>query len=71
MPNTENEEVKSDKPPLPKLAYSMREAAEVIGVSYITMFRLLKRGLIKSSSACRHKLIPHRELERFLKDTLQ
>jgi excisionase family DNA binding protein len=64
-------ENKSDGPALPKLAYSMREAAQVLGVSYQTVYRLLKRGLIKSSSALRHKLIPVSELERFLKVTLQ
>ena len=60
----------SDKPALPKLAYSMGEAAQVLGVSYITVHRLLKRGLLKSSTALRHKLIPHVEIERFLKATL-
>ena len=49
----------------------MREAAGVLGVSYITMHRLLKRGLIRSSSALRHKLIPHSELVRFLAATLK
>ena len=61
----------SEKPSLPKLAYSMGEAAQVLGVSYITVHRLLKRGLLKSSTALRHKLIPHVEIERFLKATLQ
>lgn len=55
----------------PKLVYSMRETADVLGVSYFTVSRLLKRGLLRSSSALRHKIIPHSEIERFLKDTLQ
>jgi predicted site-specific integrase-resolvase len=58
------------KSALPRLSYSMREAAQIIGVSYITMHRLLKRGYIKSSSALRTKVIPHSELERFLKVTM-
>jgi predicted site-specific integrase-resolvase len=53
-----------------KLAYSMREAAGAIGVSYIQMHRFLKRGLIKCSSVSRTKIIPATELERFLKVTL-
>ena len=61
----------SDKPALPKLAYSMKEAAQVLGVSYITVHRLIKRGLLRSSSALRHKLIPVTEVERFLKSTLE
>jgi DNA-directed RNA polymerase specialized sigma24 family protein len=58
-----------EKIALPRLCYSMKEAAEIIGVSYITMHRLLKRGLIKSSSALRTKLIAYTELQRFLKAT--
>jgi excisionase family DNA binding protein len=55
--------------PLPKLAYSMREAAQVLGISYITVHRLLKRGLLRSSSALRTKVISHAEIERFLRST--
>jgi len=54
-----------------KLAYTAGEAADAVGVSYSTMRRLLKRGLIRSSSATRTKIIPHAEVERFLKETLQ
>ncbi len=56
---------------VPRLAYSMQETAQVMGISYISVHRLLKRGLLKSSSALRHKLIPHAEIERFLKSTLE
>ena len=52
-----------------RLAYSMQETAQVLGVSYLTVHRLLKRGLLKSSSALRTKVIPRTEIERFLKDT--
>jgi excisionase family DNA binding protein len=66
--NSEN----SDKTPaLPRLAYTMKETAKILGVSYITVHRLLKRGLLRSSQALRHKLIPASEIERFLKTTLQ
>lgn len=57
----------SDKPALPKLAFSMKEAAQVMGVSYITVWRLLKRGLLKASPHIRHKVIPLTEIQRFLK----
>lgn len=56
---------------LPRLAYTMQETADMLGVSYITVHRLLKRGLLKSSTALRHKLIPASEIERFLKSTLE
>jgi len=60
-----------ETPALPRQAYTMRETAEVPGVSYMTIHRLLKRGLLHSSSALRHKLIPASEIERFLEDTLE
>ena len=48
----------------------MRETAEILGVSYITVHRLVKRGLLKNSKALRNIIIPVSEIERFLKDTL-
>lgn len=54
---------------LPRLAYSVRETAEVLGVSHKTVLRLLQRGLLKSSGAMRHKMIPVKEIERFLRET--
>ncbi len=56
--------------PLPRLAYTMRETADIIGVSYITVHRLLKRGKLRSSDAIRNKVIPLTEIERFLKDSI-
>jgi hypothetical protein len=54
---------------LPRLAFSMTETAEILGVSYITVHRLIKRGFLKSSAAVRHKIISKVEIERFLKET--
>lgn len=59
-------ENQSDKPALPRLAYSMQETADMLGLSYITVYRLHKRGLLRSSSALRHKLFPLSEIQRFL-----
>ena len=56
---------------IPRMAYSMREAAQILGCSYISVHRLLKRGLLKSSSALRTKIIPTTEIERFLKATTE
>jgi len=69
--NTPAAESTEKTPALPRRAYTMRETADILGVSYITVHRLLKRGLLKCSSALRHKLIPASEIERFLKDTLE
>jgi excisionase family DNA binding protein len=58
------------KPPS-KLAYNTKETAELLGTSTKTVYRLLERGLLKSSVALRHKRIPKTEIERFLKDTVR
>lgn len=63
-------ETTSDKPALPRLAYSMRETAALLGVNYQTVYRLNKRGLLRSSSALRTKLFSKEEIDRFLKATL-
>lgn len=57
--------------PLPRLAYTMQETANMLGVSYISVHRLLQRGLLKSSTALRHKVISMREIQRFLNDTTE
>lgn len=71
---SESEAATSQNPtannPLPRLAYTMRETAEILGVSYITVHRLLKRGKLRASDAIRNKVIPYTEIERFLRDSL-
>jgi Helix-turn-helix domain len=63
-------EQKADsRPPLPKLAYTRTEAAQVLGVSPITIDRLTARGLLRPSRATRRPLYAHWELERFLRET--
>jgi excisionase family DNA binding protein len=54
---------------IPRLAFSMRETAEILGVSYITVHRLLKRGKLRASDAVRNKVIPRTEIERFLRES--
>lgn len=41
----------------------------MLNVAPISIYRLLQRGLLKSSSALRHKLIPVSEIQRFLAAT--
>jgi hypothetical protein len=48
----------------------MRETAEIIGVNYQTVYRLNKRGLLRSSGALRTKLFSKAEIERFLASTI-
>jgi len=71
MNNEVPEENSASASQLPRLAYTMEETAKILGVSYITVHRLIKRGLLRSSSALRHKLIPTTEIQRFLKSTLK
>ena len=47
-------------------ALKVKEAAEYLGVSSVTVRRLVKRGLIRPNLALRHILIPVDELDRFL-----
>jgi predicted site-specific integrase-resolvase len=56
---------------LPRLAFSLRETCQLIGVSYATGVRLLQRGKLRSSTALRTKVISKTEIERFLSDTTQ
>lgn len=56
-------------PALPRLAFSMRETAQLLGVNYQTVYRLNKRGLLRSSAGLRTKLFSLSEIERFLKAT--
>ena len=63
--------IKQKKEPAPqeRLAYSMKETAKLLGVDYQTVYRLTKRGLLKSSSALRTKLFSRTEIERFLRES--
>jgi len=54
---------------VPRLAFTMRETAEILGVSYMTVYRLILRGLLKSTSALRTKIISQAEIELFLRET--
>ncbi len=59
--------VGSGTPPVPKLGFTMREAANSLGCSYASVQRLVSRGQLKSSDALRTKIIPRTEIERFLR----
>lgn len=54
---------------LPRLAFSVREAAEILGISEKSVRRLIIRQLLHPSRALRHLLIPKKEIERFLEET--
>ena len=54
---------------LPRLAFSVRETAEMLGISEKTVRRLIDRGLLRPSRALRHLLISKKEIEHFLEKT--
>jgi excisionase family DNA binding protein len=50
-----------------RIAYSIHEAAEMLGVDYFSVYRLIQRGKIKACRALRGKfLISRTELFRLL-----
>jgi len=63
------EQTNGSAEPLPRLAYTMRETAAILGVSYITVHRLLQRGKLRASDALRSKIISRAEIERFLRES--
>jgi excisionase family DNA binding protein len=56
-------------PPSGRLAYSIRETAQLLGVCDKSVRRLILRGLLRPSRALRHIRIPKDELDRFLRET--
>ena len=50
-----------------RLAYSIHEAADLLGVDYLSVYRLIQRGKLKACRALRGKfLITRAELNRLL-----
>ena len=62
---------KTEEPPTPppteRLAYSIQEAADLLGVNYFSVYRLIQRGKLKPCRALRGKLlVPRTELLKLL-----
>jgi len=69
LPKPRSIKVPENDGKLPRLAFSAKETAQILGISQNTVYRLLYRGLLKSSLAIRRKVIAKSEIERFLRDT--
>jgi len=55
-------------PQTERLAYSIQEAAHLLGVNYFSVYRLVQRGKLKACRALRGKLlVPRSELLKLLK----
>ena len=53
-----------------KLVYNSQETADLLGISYYSVLRLVKRGLLHPLGGLRHKLFPGKEIQRYLDETL-
>jgi excisionase family DNA binding protein len=57
-----------ETPATERLAYSIQESADLLGVNYFSVYRLIQRGKLKACRALRGKLlIPRAELLKLLK----
>ena len=67
----EQETIPPENSPLPepeRLAYSINEAAALLGVNYFSVYRLIQRGKLRACRALRGKLlVPRSELLKLLK----
>jgi len=54
-------------PTTERLAYSIQEAADMLGVNYFSVYRLIQRNKLKACRALRGKLlVPRTELMKLL-----
>jgi len=54
----------------PRLTYKIKEAAELLGVSPITVRRAIERGVFCPIRTFRHPLIPASQLQDFIEKQL-
>jgi excisionase family DNA binding protein len=60
-------ETQTTPPPVERLAYSIQEAADMLGVNYFSVYRLIQRNKLKVCRALRGKLlVPRTELLKLL-----
>ena len=65
-------ETQTTTPPTERLAYSVQEAADMLGVHYFSVYRLIQRGKLKTCHALRGKiLVPRTELLKLLETDLR
>jgi excisionase family DNA binding protein len=67
MENISKTEAPTIPPPPERLAYSVQEAADMLGVNYFSVYRLIQRGKLNPCRALRGKLlVPRAELLKLL-----
>ncbi len=59
---------RSVPPESERLAYSVEEAAQLLGIHYFSVYRMIQRGQLRACRALRGKLlVPRSELLKLLK----
>lgn len=67
IPQNEKPATQVAAPPAERLAYSIQEAADMLGVNYFSVYRLIQRNKLKVCRALRGKLlVPRSELLKLL-----
>ena len=67
IPQNEMPATQVATPPAERLAYSIQEAADMLGVNYFSVYRLIQRNKLKVCRALRGKLlVPRSELLKLL-----
>ena len=56
--------------PSKRIFLSVEEVAQLFGLSKKTVYRLLDRGLLRSSNAVRHKMILKASVDEFIAKTV-
>ena len=56
--------------PSKRIFLSVEEVAQLFGLSKKTVYRLLDRGLLRSSNAVRHKMISKASVDEFVAKTV-
>ena len=72
MESIPENETQTATPPIERLASSVQEAADMLGINYFTMYRLIQRQKIKTCRVLRGKLlVPRTELLQLLQTDLR
>jgi excisionase family DNA binding protein len=67
MSDSPNNNEQTNPAALERLAYSVQETADLLGVNYFSVYRLIQRGKLKPCRALRGKLlVPRSELLKLL-----
>jgi len=69
MPKFPKSESKPKSEPPDRAAYKLDESCQILGgISKMSIYRLVERGLLRPNRALRHLIFSREELMRFLRD---